>query len=61
YTYHKTGEGPLNWKYALIIAVTFVIGGVLGSKVALQINESMLKKIFSVLLVVVAIKMFFSK
>lgn len=61
YTYHKTGEDPLNWKYAIIIAVTFVIGGFFGSKVALAINETTLKKVFSVLLVVVAVKMFFSK
>jgi len=61
YTYHKTGENPLNWKYALIIAGCFIVGGVLGSKVALSISESVLKKIFSLLLIVVAIKMFFSK
>ncbi|WGD34959.1 sulfite exporter TauE/SafE family protein [Olleya sp. YS] len=61
YTYHKIGEDPLNWKYALIIAITFIVGGFLGTKVALNINESFLKKIFSVLLVLVAVKMFFSK
>ncbi|RAJ16905.1 sulfite exporter TauE/SafE family protein [Olleya aquimaris] len=61
YTYHKTGEDPLNWKYAIIIAVTFVIGGFLGTKVALNINENILKKMFSVLLILVAVKMFFSK
>ncbi len=61
YTYHKTGEDPLNWRYALIIAATFVVGGVLGSKVAVTLNENTLKKIFSVLLIIVAIKMFFSK
>jgi len=61
YTYHKTGENPLNWKYAIIIATCFIVGGVLGSKVALSISESVLKKIFSVLLLIVAIKMFFSK
>jgi len=59
--YHKTGENPLNWKYAIIIATCFIVGGVLGSKVALSISESVLKKIFSVLLLIVAIKMFFSK
>jgi uncharacterized membrane protein YfcA len=61
YTYHKTGEQPLNFKYALIIAACFVLGGYFGTKIAIAINETILKKIFSVLLVVVAIKMFFSK
>jgi len=61
YTYHKTGENPINFKYALIMAVFFVLGGHFGAKMAISINETLLKKIFSVLLVIVAIKMFFSK
>lgn len=61
YTYHTSGEAPLNFKYALIIASCFILGALLGSKFALNLNEVILKKVFSVLLVVVAIKMFFSK
>ncbi|WP_290469308.1 sulfite exporter TauE/SafE family protein [Lacinutrix sp. MedPE-SW] len=61
YTYHKTGENPINFKYALIIAVCFVLGGYFGTKLAISISESLLKKIFSILLILVAIKMFFSK
>jgi uncharacterized membrane protein YfcA len=61
YTYHTSGHAPINFKYALIIAACFVLGGFLGTKVAVNINESLLKKVFSVLLVVIAIKMFFSK
>lgn len=61
YTYHTTGEEPINFKYALVIAVCFVLGGFFGTKIAININENVLKKIFSVLLILVAIKMFFSK
>ena len=61
YTYHTTGETPLNFKNALIIASCFVVGAFFGSKFALNLNEVLLKKIFSILLVLVAIKMFFSK
>lgn len=61
YTYHKTGEHPINFKYAIIIAICFVVGGYFGSKLAVSISETLLKKLFSVLLVIVAIKMFFSK
>ncbi|WP_452223399.1 sulfite exporter TauE/SafE family protein [Lacinutrix chionoecetis] len=61
YTYHTTGDNPINFKYALIIAACFVLGGYFGTKIAISINESVLKKIFSVLLVAVAVKMFFSK
>ena len=61
YTYHKTGDTPLNFKYAIVIAICFVLGGYLGTKLAISINETLLKKLFSLLLLIVAIKMFFSK
>ncbi len=60
YTYHTSGH-PINWKFALVIAVFFVIGGFLGSKFAVAINQNVLKKIFAVILVIAAIKMFFGK
>jgi hypothetical protein len=61
YTYHSNGH-ELDWRYALIIAVSFVIGGYFGSKIAVSINQQMLKKVFGVILIIVAIKMiFFSK
>ena len=61
YTYHSNGH-ELDWRYALIIAVAFVVGGIFGSKIAVNINQQMLKKVFGVILMVVAIKMiFFSK
>ena len=46
--YYKAGH--LNWKYALIIAVTFTIGGFLGSKIALDIPITTVKKIFGFVL-----------
>lgn len=61
YTYHTSGEDPINFKYAVVIAICFVLGGYFGTKIAVSINETLLKKLFSILLVLVAIKMFFSK
>lgn len=61
YTYHKSGESPIDFRYALVIAVCFIVGSYLGTKIAISINEVLLKKVFSVLLVLIAIKMFFSK
>lgn len=61
FTYYKSAEEVVNWKYALIIAACFVVGGYIGAKVAISINEQLLKKIFSVLLLLIAVKMFFSK
>lgn len=60
YTYHKSGH-PIDWQYALIIASCFVVGGLFGSKLAVRIDQSILKKIFAVVLVISAIKLFFSK
>jgi uncharacterized membrane protein YfcA len=57
--YHKAGD--INWKYAIIISLFFVIGGYFGSKIAININEKLLRKIFALVLLVVAGKMFFGK
>ncbi len=61
YTYYKSGENVVNWKYSIIIALFFIVGSYFGSKIALSINQALLKKIFSVILLIVAIKMFLSK
>ena len=58
YNYHATGH-PINWKFALIIAACFVVGGYLGSKFAVRIDQNILKKIFAVVLVIAAVKLFF--
>jgi uncharacterized membrane protein YfcA len=61
YNYHKAGGG-IDWRAALIVSVLFVIGGYFGSKLALQIDQRILKKIFGFVMLIVAIKlMFFSK
>lgn len=59
YNYYQAGH--VNLKYALIIAVAFMAGSFVSSKLALTIPETALKKIFSVLLLLIAVKMFFSK
>lgn len=60
FNYYK--EGQVNWKIALMLAVTFVIGGYFGSKVALGLDMNVIKKIFAVFMIVVAVKyLFFDK
>jgi len=59
YNYYKAGY--VNLKYGLVIAIMFTIGGYLGSKLSLNIPVTILKKIFALLLLAVALKMFFSK
>ena len=60
YTYHVNGS-PINWKYAGIIALFFIIGGFIGSKFAIAVPQHILKKVFAIILVIAAIKMFFSR
>ena len=61
YNYYNSGDNIVDWKFAAIIAVSFIVGGYFGSKLAISINQTMLKKIFSIVLLIAAIKMFFSK
>ncbi len=56
-TYNYWKEGQVDWKVALILAVTFIIGSYFGSKLALNIPQPTLKKIFGVLLLLVAARM----
>ena len=59
FNYYK--EGQINIKYAAIIAVFFVIGSIFGSKFALTLDQKILKKIFAVVLLVIAGKMLLDK
>lgn len=59
YNYYEAGH--VNWKYAAVIAVTFIVGAYFGSKFAVSIDEGLLKKIFGAILIVVAIKLIFWK
>jgi uncharacterized membrane protein YfcA len=57
--YYKAGF--INIKYAAIIAVTFLLGGYLGSKIAIALPEALVKKIFAGFLIITAIRMIYSK
>lgn len=61
FNYYKADA--INWKYALIIAGAFIIGGFLGSKLSIGfISESVLKKVFGGMMLIGAIKLIlFSK
>jgi hypothetical protein len=59
YNYYKAGQ--VNIKFAIILAIFFLVGSYFGSKLALNIPQSVLKKIFGILLLLVAAKMLLSK
>jgi hypothetical protein len=55
-------KGFIDIKVVLLIFIGFLAGGWLGSKISLNINEAVLKKIFAVLLILIAGKtLFFDK
>ncbi len=56
--YHKTGH--INWKIALLLSAGFFIGGLLGSKIATNIDASTLKRIFGIMLLIISLKMILS-
>jgi uncharacterized membrane protein YfcA len=59
FNYYKMGYVDI--KATLIIASTFLIGGFLGSKIAINVDQNLVKKAFGILLFIVAFKMFFGK
>lgn len=60
-TWNYWKAGQVNLKFALILAAAFLVGSYFGSKIALNIPQPVLKKIFGILLLLVAAKMLFSK
>jgi hypothetical protein len=59
YNYYKAGQ--VNIRFAIILAVFFLVGSYFGSKLALTMPQVLLKKIFGIILLLVAAKMLLSK
>lgn len=59
YNYYKAGYVDL--QMTLIIASTFLVGGFIGSKIAITVDQNMVKKIFGIFLLLVAFKMILGK
>lgn len=51
-------RGRVRWRTALLIGGGGIIGGFMGSALALRLSAEVLQKIFAAVLVVVAIRMF---
>ena len=54
-------QGYVKWEYAVVIALTFVIGGYLGSKLSLSLPPQTVRRIFGFVMLIVGIKLIFSK
>lgn len=59
YNYYR--QDYVSIKTALIIATTFILGSYFGSKIAISINQEMLKKVFGIILLLLSLKMIFWK
>ena len=59
YNYYTAGH--VNIKYAIIIAITFIIGSYFGSLLAVHLPDQVSKRIFAAILFLISIKMFFFK
>jgi uncharacterized membrane protein YfcA len=55
--YYK--RGYIDIKVVLLLFVGFLVGGLVGSKISLSVSEVMLKKIFAIALLLIAVKVLF--
>lgn len=55
--YYK--QGHIDIKVVGVLAIGFLIGGYFGSKIALNLSQEAVKKIFAVLMILIAFKMLF--
>ena len=59
YNYYQAGA--IDWRYALIVSSIFIVGGFIGSKVALSIDQQTLKKVFGGILMLISLKLILGK
>lgn len=58
--YYKMGQqtgNTIQWQNIAVIAAAFIIGGLIGGKLAVNINQQILKKVFALVLFYTAFKM----
>ncbi|HMZ50149.1 MAG TPA: sulfite exporter TauE/SafE family protein, partial [Flavobacteriales bacterium] len=59
WNYHRAGN--LDWKAALIIGGTFVLGAWAGSRLSLSLPPDTVKKVFGGVMILAALKLIFGK
>jgi uncharacterized protein len=59
YNYHKAGH--VDFKTAAIMAITFLVGSYFGSKTAITLDTRLVKQIFALAIILIGIKMLWSK
>jgi uncharacterized protein len=59
YNYHKGGH--VDFKTAAIMAITFVVGSYFGSKTAIEMDTKLVKQIFAVSIILIGIRMLWTR
>lgn len=59
FNYHKAGH--VDYKTAVIMGITFVLGSYFGSKTAIGMDTRLVKQIFGVAIIIIGIKMLLGK
>ncbi len=59
WTYYR--QGFVDMKIAGIICLGFLLGGLIGARIATGLPDGMLEKIFAVALLIISLKMFFAR
>lgn len=59
YNYYKAGH--VDFKYAAIMAITFIVGSYFGSKTAITLDTKLVKQIFGAVIILVGLKMLSGK
>ena len=56
---HYYKQGYVDYKIVGLLAIGFLAGSFFGSKIAMSISQETLKKVFAILMIVIAVKMLF--
>lgn len=60
-TWNYWKAGHVDWKIAAVLSLTFLVGAYFGSNLSLNISDRTLRRAFGVLMMIMAVKMIFSK
>ena len=53
-------DGNVQWKFGLVVAVTFFVGAYFGSKLSLKLSPNVVKLLFGILMALVSVKLILS-
>jgi len=60
-TWNYWKAGHVDWKIALVLSLTFVVGAYFGSQLSINIPDKLLRRMFGILMIIMAVKMIFTK